>query len=136
MPPVHPPHNRRVQYDFTQPSLRCEKRNSGTLHTTKQSKHSIRYSNKAKAKHPAIATTTPAGTCKPPKSKLLPAAEPRVLVTAPVKPSVSSVLAAPDVVLAVTRLVAFAVVATLELHAEVDSGAYVSPGMLKVEMLM
>jgi hypothetical protein len=70
-------------------------------------------------------------------------AEPRVLVTAPVKPSVSSVLVAPDVVLAVTMPVVFAVT-TLELQAvkkgeklpEVDSGAYVSPGILNVEILM
>ena len=75
-----------------------------------------------------------------------------MLVTAPVKPRRLSVLAAPDVVLAETMLVAVLVVrppdalmlTSLELHAvkngeklgEVDVGAYVKPGMLNVEMLM
>ena len=79
-------------------------------------------------------------------------AEPSVLVTAPVKPRKLSVLAAPDVVLAVTMLFAVLEVrlpealmlTSLELHAvkngeqlgEVDVGAYVKPGMLNVEMLM
>ena len=99
-----------------------------SIHMKKQA-HVSNYNNSASAKQAAIAANVAAGKLIPPNSTDLLESEPKVLVTAPVKPNVPSVVA---VVLVVMILVLFFVARCAVLVSPDTEN--VNPVMLEVEI--